>query len=130
MPAWLRSRPRPAPSLRFRRRFHEPRWAEGPQTVWRPPFKGQAGPRPRFAAKLRRGRYAQPPWPQVIITTPPPRWIESGGGGSAPEGGGGSGTTLEGGGGGTALTEGGGSGGGQIESGSGSPSGIEGGGAL
>jgi hypothetical protein len=103
---------------------------EGPQTVWRPPFKGQAGPRPKFAAKLRRCRYFEPRWPQIVITTPEPRWIESGGGGSGSEGGGGAGTTLEGTAGGTALMEGGGGGGSQIESGGGSPAGTEGGGGV
>jgi hypothetical protein len=72
VPAFLR-RARPTPWLRCRQGFTEPPWPQGPQTVWRPPFRGQAGARPRFAARLRRGRQFSPPWPQVA----PPEFTPS-----------------------------------------------------
>lgn len=132
VPAWLRTRPRSVPSLRARRRFHEPRWVEGPQTVWRPLFKGQAGPRPRFAAKLRRMRWFEPGWPQAqqFIGTPP-RWVEEAGSGSGlAEGGGGGVALLEGSGSGTGLAEGGAGSSGLAEGGGGGAGLVEGSGGV
>jgi len=66
VPAWLRSRPRPVPSLARRGHFHEPRWVEGPQSVWRPDPVCQSGGRPKWPAhRPRRGRQFAPPWPSV-----------------------------------------------------------------
>jgi hypothetical protein len=112
VPAWLRSRPRPLPSLRARRRFHEPRWVEGPQTVWRPDPVCQSGARPRWPThRLRRGRFAEPGWPQAAqFIGAVPRYVEGGAGGAGlVEGGGGGSGQVEGGAGGSGLVEGGGS---------------------
>jgi hypothetical protein len=112
VPAWLHSRPRPLPSLRARRRFHEPRWVEGPQTVWRPDPVCQSGARPRWPThRLRRGRFAEPGWPQAAqFIGAVPRYVEGGAGGTGLiEGGGGGSGQVEGGAGGSGLVEGGGS---------------------
>jgi len=78
VPAFLRRR-RPTPWLRCRQGYSEPPWVQGPQTVWRPPWRPQAGARPRFAARLRRGRYQQPPWPQGVQAPLVRAWEGAGG---------------------------------------------------
>ncbi len=77
------SRPRWAPKLRRPNRF-DPPWPQGPQTVWIPPVAvtRRSPPRP-----TRRGRFAQPGWPQAqqgqaypsiySQAGPRPRWAPS-----------------------------------------------------
>jgi hypothetical protein len=132
VPAWLRSRSRPAPSLR-RRRFYEPRWVEGPQTVWRPDPVCPAGSRPRWPThRLRRSRLFEPGWPQAqqFIGTQP-RWVEeAGGGGGLAEGGTAGSGLAEGGSGSSGLVEGGTAGSGLAESGASSSGLVEGSGGV
>jgi hypothetical protein len=99
--------------------------------VWRPGPVRQAGPRPRFAARLRRGRLHAPPWPQAAqFIGAVPRWVEGDGGGVTAEATGGGTGLVETVGGGTGLVETVGGGAGLVEGGGGGAGLVEGGGSI